>query len=181
MATTLSSSKVAPPFASAAVTANNCKLVWAFAPPSVHNQNCRLFQLGLSNKSTGAPYLARFMRDVPDFLHAALDKTAYAPFFKERRRLFVEPANLDRKSGMWDTTAFDLRTSNPNRALNEWKAVPYDSACRRAAVPRSAQDSLLPQTRRVYESCCCWADEVSVHFAALRLSIQKDMNIGTAG
>jgi hypothetical protein len=39
----------------------------------------------------------------PSFLRAALDKTACAPFFKERRMEFVEPTKLHRKSGIWGT------------------------------------------------------------------------------
>jgi hypothetical protein len=37
----------------------------------------------------------------PDFLYAALDMTACAPFFKERRMKFAEPTKLHRKSEMW--------------------------------------------------------------------------------
>jgi hypothetical protein len=70
-----------------------------------------------SNKTAGAPYLARFSRDAPDFLLVALDKTACAPFFKERRMKFVEPTDLHRKSGMWDTTAVDLQTLDPKGHL----------------------------------------------------------------
>jgi hypothetical protein len=58
----------------------------------------------------GCP-ISRFWRDAPNFLHVALDKTACAPFFKERRIRFAEPINLHRKLGMWDTTAFHLHTS----------------------------------------------------------------------
>jgi hypothetical protein len=39
----------------------------------------------------------------PDFLYAALERTACAPFFKERRMKFREPTKLHRKSGMWAT------------------------------------------------------------------------------
>jgi hypothetical protein len=42
-------------------------------------------------------------RDAPNFLHAALDRTACAPFFKERRMKLAEPTALHRKSGMWGT------------------------------------------------------------------------------
>jgi hypothetical protein len=42
-------------------------------------------------------------RDTPNFLHTALEKTACAPFFKERRMRFAEPTELLRKSGMWGT------------------------------------------------------------------------------
>jgi hypothetical protein len=41
--------------------------------------------------------------DTPNFLHAALDTTARAPFFKERRMKFAEPTTLHRKSGIWGT------------------------------------------------------------------------------
>jgi hypothetical protein len=37
-------------------------------------------------ESSGIPHLAKNERDAPNFLHAALDRTACAPFFKERRR-----------------------------------------------------------------------------------------------
>src|SRR5580700_4148838 len=37
--------------------------------------------------------------NTPNFLHAALDKSACAPFFKERRRKFVEPIGFNRKFG----------------------------------------------------------------------------------
>jgi hypothetical protein len=39
----------------------------------------------------GIPHLAKNERDAPNFLHVALDTTACAPFFKERRMKFVEP------------------------------------------------------------------------------------------
>jgi hypothetical protein len=51
----------------------------------------------------GAPHLAKNERDTPNFLHVALDKTACAPFFKERRMKSAEPMNLHRKSGIWGT------------------------------------------------------------------------------
>jgi hypothetical protein len=47
----------------------------------------------------GIPHLVKNQRDAPNFLHAALDETACAPFFKERRMRRVEPTNLHRKSG----------------------------------------------------------------------------------
>jgi hypothetical protein len=49
------------------------------------------------------PHLAKNERDAPNFLYAALERTACAPFLKERRRKFREPTRLHRKSGMWDT------------------------------------------------------------------------------
>jgi hypothetical protein len=51
----------------------------------------------------GSPPLAKNERDAPNFLRAALDKAACAPFFKERRMKLAEPTNLYRKSGMWGT------------------------------------------------------------------------------
>ena len=54
-------------------------------------------------KVRGIPHLAKNERDAPNFLYAALDRTACAPFFKERRMKFREPTKLHRKSGMWGT------------------------------------------------------------------------------
>ncbi len=54
-------------------------------------------------KACGIPHLAKNERDAPNFLYAALDKTACAPFFKERRMKCAEPTKLNRKSGMWGT------------------------------------------------------------------------------
>jgi hypothetical protein len=51
----------------------------------------------------GVPHLAKDERDAPNFLYAALDRTACAPLFKERRMKFREPTKLHRKSGMWGT------------------------------------------------------------------------------
>jgi hypothetical protein len=48
----------------------------------------------------GIPHLAKNERDAPNFLYAALDETACAPFFKERRMKFGEPTKPHRKSGM---------------------------------------------------------------------------------
>jgi hypothetical protein len=42
-------------------------------------------------------------RDASNFLHAPLDTTACAPFFKERRMKFTEPTTLHRESGVWGT------------------------------------------------------------------------------
>jgi hypothetical protein len=39
----------------------------------------------------GIPHLAKNERDTPNFLHEAPDKTACAPFFKERRMHFAGP------------------------------------------------------------------------------------------
>ena len=54
-------------------------------------------------ETCGIPHLAKNERDAPNFLYAALDRTACAPFFKERRMKFREPTKLHRKSGMWGT------------------------------------------------------------------------------
>ena len=40
-------------------------------------------KLKLQIQSGGNPHLAKNERDAPNFLHAALDETAYAPFFNE--------------------------------------------------------------------------------------------------
>jgi hypothetical protein len=58
----------------------------------------------------GIPHLAKNERDAPNFLYATLDKTACAPFFKERRMKCGEPTKLHRKSGMWGTRRFLVRT-----------------------------------------------------------------------
>jgi hypothetical protein len=57
----------------------------------------------LEGKTCGIPHLAKNERDAPNFLYAALDRTACAPLFKERRMKFREPTKLHRKSGMWGT------------------------------------------------------------------------------
>jgi hypothetical protein len=54
-------------------------------------------------EACGIPHLAKNERDAPNFLYAALDRTACAPFFEERRMKFREPMKLHRKSGMWGT------------------------------------------------------------------------------
>jgi hypothetical protein len=64
----------------------------------------------------GIPHLAKDERDAPNFLHAALDKAACAPFFKERRMKSTEPTTLHRKSGMWGTRGF-LRCDRVKRSL----------------------------------------------------------------
>jgi hypothetical protein len=58
-------------------------------------------QLGVQVR--GIPHLARNERDAPNFLDAAPDKAASAPFFKEGRMKFRESTKLLRKSGMWGT------------------------------------------------------------------------------
>jgi hypothetical protein len=57
----------------------------------------------LEGESRGTPDLAKNERDAPNFLYAALDRTACAPFFKERRMKSREPTKLHRKSGVWGT------------------------------------------------------------------------------
>jgi hypothetical protein len=44
--------------------------------------------------------------------HAALDKTACAPFLKERRMMFANATNLNRKSGVaqWRDPRFSFRS-----------------------------------------------------------------------
>jgi hypothetical protein len=49
------------------------------------------------------PHLAKNERDTPNFLHAAPDRAACAPFFKERRMNFAGSTKLHRKSGVWGT------------------------------------------------------------------------------
>jgi hypothetical protein len=63
-------------------------------------------------ESCGIPHLAKNERDAPNFLYAAPDKTACAPFFKERRMRFAEPTKLHRKSGMSGTLS-SVATSIP--------------------------------------------------------------------
>src|ERR1700677_4331675 len=50
-------------------------------------------------ESRGIPHLAKNERDAPNFLYAALDKIACAPFFKERRIRLGGTTELRRKSG----------------------------------------------------------------------------------
>jgi hypothetical protein len=45
-------------------------------------------------------------RDAPNFLYAVLERTACAPFIKERRMKFREPKKFHRKSGVWATHRF---------------------------------------------------------------------------
>ena len=48
-------------------------------------------------------HISRKTSETPNFLHAALERTACAPFIKERRMKFREPTKLHRKSGVWGT------------------------------------------------------------------------------
>jgi hypothetical protein len=43
-------------------------------------------------------------------MYTALDRTACAPFIKERRMKFREPTKLHRKSGMWGTHSIFIAT-----------------------------------------------------------------------
>ena len=54
----------------------------------------------------GIPHLAKNERDAPNFLYAALDRTACAALFKESRMKSREPMKLHRKSGMWGTRRY---------------------------------------------------------------------------
>jgi hypothetical protein len=65
-----------------------------------------LSKVGKNIKVRGLPHLEKNERDTPNFLHAAPDKAACAPFLKERRMEFAEPTNLLRKSGIWGTPRF---------------------------------------------------------------------------
>jgi hypothetical protein len=55
----------------------------------------------LEGEGCGIPHLAKNERDAPNFLYAALDRTACAALLKESRMKFREPRKLHRKSGMW--------------------------------------------------------------------------------
>jgi hypothetical protein len=57
----------------------------------------------LEGEACGIPHLAKNERDAPNFLYTALERTACAPFFKERSMKLREPTKLHRKSGMWGT------------------------------------------------------------------------------
>ncbi len=48
-------------------------------------------------------HISQKARDTPDFLQAAVDTTACAPFFKERRMKVAKGSKLHRKSGIWGT------------------------------------------------------------------------------
>jgi hypothetical protein len=79
------------------------------------------YEVGLGRGSEvedfGIPHLAKNERDTPNFLHAAADKTACAPFIKERRMKFIEVLEPYRKSGMWGTRACWQVTV---QSLNGW-------------------------------------------------------------
>jgi hypothetical protein len=57
----------------------------------------------LEGEGCGIPHLAKSERDAPNFLYAALERTAGAALFKESRMKFREPTRLHRKSGVWGT------------------------------------------------------------------------------
>jgi hypothetical protein len=61
-------------------------------------------------------HISQKARDTPNFLYAALDTSACAPFIKERRMKFAEPTKLRRKSGIWGT---------PNKRLLKEKELLY--------------------------------------------------------
>jgi hypothetical protein len=66
-------------------------------------------------------------RDAPNFLHATLDETACAPFFKERRMEFAEPTKLHRKSGTWGTLRwFPVLFFGPGTCHVPLKSAPND-------------------------------------------------------
>jgi hypothetical protein len=54
----------------------------------------------------GIPHLAKNERDTPNFLYAAPDNAACAPFIKERRMKFAEANKPHRKSEIWGTPRF---------------------------------------------------------------------------
>ena len=58
---------------------------------------------GFEGEACGIPHLAKNQRDTPNFLYAALDRTARAALLKESRMKFGEPTKLHRKSGVWGT------------------------------------------------------------------------------
>jgi hypothetical protein len=55
----------------------------------------------LRGETCGIPHLAKNERDAPNFLYAALDRTACAALFKESRMKCREPTKLHRKTEMW--------------------------------------------------------------------------------
>ena len=61
-------------------------------------------------RSRGIPHLAKNERDTPNFLHAALGKTARAAFCKESRMKIAQPTKLHGKSGIWGTQGSIVRT-----------------------------------------------------------------------
>ncbi len=65
------------------------------------------------HRSSGAPYLAKNERETPNFLYAALDATARAPFCKESRMKSAEPNKLNRKSGIWAHPTIYGREKDP--------------------------------------------------------------------
>jgi hypothetical protein len=52
---------------------------------------------------SSAAHICQNRASNPNFLYAALERTACAPFSKERRMKFREPTKLHRKSGIWGT------------------------------------------------------------------------------
>jgi hypothetical protein len=79
----------------------------------------------LEGKARGIPHIAKNERDAPNFLYAALERTACAPFIKERRMKFREPTKLHRKSGMWGTRRL-AAGREPKNAAHPKVAPPED-------------------------------------------------------
>jgi hypothetical protein len=69
----------------------------------------------------GIPHLAKNERVAPNFLYAALDKIACAPYFKERRMKLEEPTKPRRKSGMWPTRRSSVGVEILNRIYRQRK------------------------------------------------------------
>jgi hypothetical protein len=71
------------------------------------NNGAPLWSCGIRHRfegeACGIPHIAKNERDAPNFLYAALERTACAALFKESRMKFREPTKLHRKSGMWGT------------------------------------------------------------------------------
>jgi len=56
-----------------------------------------------SGARSSESHICQNQADTPNFLYAAPERAACAPFFKERRMKFREPTKLRRKSGIWGT------------------------------------------------------------------------------
>jgi hypothetical protein len=79
----------------------------AFCPrPLSHGTAPLTFVISTGAKRSGeisvlTPFLGMFSTERTRISYdAALDKTAYAPFFKERRMMFANATNVYRKSGV---------------------------------------------------------------------------------
>src|SRR5882757_4699092 len=100
------------------------KLWWGFAPS--FSSHVRLGERGApvlfpgtwwspgasSLRVRGIPHLAKNERDAPNYLHAARNRAACAPFFKERRMRFIRSTKLHRQSGVWGTLHWLLGQSS---------------------------------------------------------------------